>query len=128
LGALETAKTVPAEGLGRPNDLALSQHLSNAGKMIKAGRASDAENELAASRKGNSGKTESGFVMGLILMHRERWQEACEIYSEILRLDPDFPQVHTRLSNTYFNSGNPEQALKEAKFALERNPTIRPHI
>jgi hypothetical protein len=108
LAALDGARVASS---GEPDatrdDSALLLHLSNAGGMIRAGQLDDATNELNASLASNDGKLETGFVMGIVLFDRQQWEAASEIYSEILKRDSDFPQVHTRLSGTYYSSGNP---------------------
>ena len=119
--ALNTAKTGSPEKADSTTATELLQHLSRAGNLIKAAQLDDAANELTASLAGNTGKPEVGFVMGKVLIEQERYEEAGQVYLEILRQDPDFPQVHTRLSFTYFETGDAQNALREAKAALEQN-------
>ncbi len=119
--ALNTAKTGSPEKVDSTTATELLQHLSRAGNLIKAAQLDDAANELTASLAGNTGKPEVGFVMGKVLIEQERYEEAGQVYLEILRQGPDFPQVHTRLSFTYFETGDAQNALREAKAALEQN-------
>src|SRR5260370_1047330 len=121
--ALDSAKTSSFEKSDSPAETELLRHLSRAGSLIGAAKLDDAANELTAAIAGNSGKPEIGFVMGKVLIEQEHIEEAGQVYSEILRQDPDFPQVHTRLSFTYYQAGNAEDALREAKTALEQNPS-----
>ncbi|HYS22782.1 MAG TPA: tetratricopeptide repeat protein, partial [Candidatus Eisenbacteria bacterium] len=120
--ALDSAKTSPSEKSDSAAETELLRHLNRAGSLIVAAQLDAAANELTAALAGNSGKPEIGFVMGKILIEQEHIEEAGQVYSEILRQDPDFPQVHTRLSFTYYQTGNAEDALREAKAALEQNP------
>jgi tetratricopeptide (TPR) repeat protein len=122
LDVLSEAKIVPGPQGEPADDAPLLQHLSNAGKLLRAGQLDEAANDLTAAISTDDGRLELGFVMGRVLMDKNRYAQAGEIYSEILDRDPAFPQVHTRLSNTYYNSGDPEEALKHAKAGEERNP------
>jgi tetratricopeptide (TPR) repeat protein len=122
LAALNTAKTSSPEKADSTSGTELLQHLSRAGNLINAGQLDAAANELAASLDDVAGKPEVGFVMGMILIKRQQWEEAGQVYSEILRRDPDFPEVHVRLSLTYYQSGDSQNALREAKAALAQNP------
>lgn len=123
LAALSTAKTKPGEQSDSSDNSALLQHLSAAGKMIRAKQFDQATEELSTAITSEFGKLEAGFVMGVILLDQRRDAEAGQLYAEILQQDPHFPEVHTRLSATYYNSGNSEQALREAKLALAENPS-----
>ncbi len=60
--------------------------------------------------------------MGEVLRRKEEFQRAAQVYAEVLRQDPDFPQVHTKVSYVLYRLGDPEDALHEAKTALSQNP------
>src|SRR5215472_385375 len=122
LAALSTAKIAPAGHTNGTESSALLQHLSAAGKMIRANQYDQATAELSAAVTNDFGKSEAGFVMGNILLDQQRYAEAGELYSEIFGEDPDFPQLHTRLSATYYDVGDLESALREAKAAIAENP------
>jgi tetratricopeptide (TPR) repeat protein len=120
--ALNTTKVASGEEPDSAADIVLLQHLSSAGQMIRAGQYDDAANEFTASLASNTGKSETGFVMGLILIDQQRWEQAGQVYAEILRQDPVFPELHTRLSHIYYNLGDSQEALWQAKAALAQNP------
>jgi tetratricopeptide (TPR) repeat protein len=122
LAALPTAKTTREEQPDPAAESALFQLLTAAGKMIRAGQLDEATSELTTALTGSTERSEAGFVMGLILLRQRRFAEAAELYSEILGQDPNFPQVHTRLSAAYYNGGDIEDALREAKAAIAENP------
>lgn len=123
LAALNTAKVANPQSPESSENPALLAHLSHAGHMIKAKQFDPAISELTGSlATSNDGKVETGFVMGKILIEQQRDEEAGRVYAELLRLDPDFPELHTRLSYTSFNLGDFEEALQQAKAALARNP------
>jgi len=121
LAALHTAKTNPAGNAESSSDAELLRHLSHAGSLIKSSRLRDAASELTGSLYG-SHKSEIGFVMGMVLIAQQRYAEAGHVYSHILDEDPDFPELHARLSLTYYQTGDPEEALRETKAALAENP------
>jgi tetratricopeptide (TPR) repeat protein len=122
LAALNTAKHSPSGNAAPVDSATLLSHLSNAGRLIRARQLDDAAAELSAALANDAAKSATGFVMGDLLMCQSRWEEAGQVYSEIARQDPAFPDIHTKLSAAYFNSQEPENALREAKAAIARNP------
>jgi tetratricopeptide (TPR) repeat protein len=122
LASLEKAKISPASNEDSRGDAELLRHLSLAGKLISQNQLEEAVKELTATPSGTQPRSDTGFVVGYILLCENRAEEAGEVYSEILRRDPDFPELHTRLSATYFQTGNPEETLREAKAAIALNP------
>jgi tetratricopeptide (TPR) repeat protein len=126
LAAVNTAKHSPNRDAAPADDAPLLSHLSNAGRLIRARQLEGAAAELSAALASDAAKSATGFVMGDLLMCQSRWEAAGQVYSEIARQDPAFPEVHTRLSAAYFNSQEPEEALREAKAAIARNPDNAP--
>jgi tetratricopeptide (TPR) repeat protein len=122
LSALTDARITTPKQPEPADDSVLLQQLSQAGKLLNAGQLDDSANQLTNAMNNGLGRLELGFVMGMVLMDKNRYEEAGQIYSEIMDRDPAFPQVHTRLSNTYYNSGDFEEGLRHAKAAEERNP------
>jgi len=55
-------------------------------------------------------------------VHRAKPSEAFEYYQSALVLEPDAPELHTNLGNTYFLQGDYEKALAEYKVQTERWP------
>src|SRR5215472_1144066 len=122
LAALSAAKIAPPAKADSAESSGLLQHLSAAGKMLHAGQFAEASAELSAAVTNDFGKPEAGFVMGMILLDQQHYDQAGALYSEIFREDPDFPQLHTRLSAAYYNVGDTENAFREAKAAIAENP------
>ncbi|HTQ84697.1 MAG TPA: tetratricopeptide repeat protein, partial [Candidatus Solibacter sp.] len=124
LSAVDSAKVLTAGNPASPADANLLQHLSKAGSMIRASQYDEAAAEMSAALTPEMAKEKPaiGFVMGMVLIAEQNWEGAGEVYQEILRLDPDYPEVHSRLSLTYLNSGDPAEALRQAKAALAINP------
>ena len=106
---------------GDSSDVELLQHLSHAGALIKSGQLAEAGSELTAALSAGH-KSEIGFVMGMVLIAQQRFPEVGQLYSQILADDPDFPEVHARLSLAYYQTGDPDEALRQAKAALDENP------
>ncbi len=120
--ALHAAKADSRNADEDAGDAPLLQHLSHAGSLIRAGKPDDAAQELTSSFAGGRGKSAIGFVVGVILGNQNRFPEANQIYSEILDNDPDFPEVHARLSWTSYQIGGAEETIRQAKAALLENP------
>ncbi len=120
--ALSTATRVEPQTVESPADIEFLRQLSRAGKARLAKNYELAASELSAALNDKSHKAAAGYVMGSILVDAEQIPAALAVYQEVLAVDPDFPEVHTRLSFTYLNSGDPEEALRQTKAALERNP------
>jgi tetratricopeptide (TPR) repeat protein len=109
--ALATAAQKKGAASDNPADRPSLTRLASAGKIIRAGELDSAASELNESPTVDSSNPAVAFVMGAILIKQQRWEDASQVYSEILRLQPDFPEVHTRLSLTFYNSGDPEEAI-----------------
>ena len=121
LAALNQANVTAQAGVASPNK-ELLQQLSNASSLLRDKRYEDSIVALSAAVKGSFAGPEAGFVMGELLRCKEEFQQAAEIYTEVLRQNPDFPQVHTKLSLVLYKMGDSEEALREAKLALTQNP------
>jgi tetratricopeptide (TPR) repeat protein len=119
--AISAAKTAAGEASSE-SDSQLLQHLSHAGALLKSGKLDDAGDELTDALSRSSAKSEIGFVMGMVLIKQERYPEAGAIYSQILSEDPGFPELHARLSLAYYETGDPDEALRQAKAALAESP------
>lgn len=122
LEALRNAKVDVKNADEDSGDAPLLQHLSHAGSLMRAGKQDDAAEELTSSFSGGRGKSAVGFVVGDILAAQKRYPETGQVYSEILNNDPDFPEVHARLCFAYYEAGDPEEALRQAKAALIESP------
>lgn len=121
LDAVKSART-SSPVKDTPEQKQLLAALSRAGSQIKANQLDEATATLSASLPNGAGKNELGFVAGMVLINEERFDEAGQLYSEIAARDADFPQVHTRLGLAYYNTGYPNEALREAKIEIARNP------
>jgi tetratricopeptide (TPR) repeat protein len=121
LAALDTAKAPGSEASSSDN-VRLLQHLSQAGALLKSGQLDEASNELTDAMGTTSAKSEIGFVMGMVLISQQRYPEAGQVYAQILQDDSQFPEVHARLSFTYFETGDSDEAIRQARAALNENP------
>src|SRR5580700_8114740 len=119
--AMSAAKTTTSEA-SSTSEAQLLEHLSHAGALIKSGKLDDAGDELTEVLSRSDGKSEIGFVMGTILTKQERYPEAGAVYSQILSEVPEFPELHSRLSRIYYQTDDPNEALRQARLALAENP------
>ncbi len=122
LTALSKAKTVkPSTNGEKQSSPELLQHLSAAGKLLRSKQFDQVAQELNSALKSGDGP-EAGFVMGELLRRQEQWPIAVSIYEKILQDNPDFPEVHTKLSYLLYRLGDFEEGLRETKAALARTP------
>jgi len=75
----------------------LLQHLSAAGKFLRAKQYQEAAEELNGALQA-SGSVEVGFVMGELLKLQEQWPMAASVYEQVLKQNPEFPEARTKLS------------------------------
>ena len=120
LAALRTAKVIEANADGKP-DKELLQHLTSAAVLMRDKHYNEAVGEIDAALKDSFASPEAGFVMGELLRRQEKWPQAAQVYSEVLRVDPEFPSVHTKLSLILYKMADFDQAFHEAKMALAQN-------
>jgi tetratricopeptide (TPR) repeat protein len=129
LAVVSAAQHVPTGKPADPNEDPLLVRLSEAGKLIDENKFDEAHQKLAAFNFHEAGQSASDFVVGDVLISQQRYQEAADLYSEILRRDPAFPEVHTRLGFANYYSGNEEESLRHSKAAIARNPNSpSPHL
>jgi tetratricopeptide (TPR) repeat protein len=82
----------------------LLQHLSVAGKLIRAKQYQEAAEELNGALQSNGG-IEAGFVMGELLREQLQWPASASVYEEVLKRNPDFPEAHTKFSYLMYRFG-----------------------
>ena len=119
--ALNAAKVSSAGNSGSDETPELLRHLTNAGKQIQQKSLEEAAKELSVALSSNSAKSQIGFVMGEVLILQNKDDQALRVYKQVLDDEPDFPQVHTRLSYCYHAVGDSDSSLREAKAALAKN-------
>jgi tetratricopeptide (TPR) repeat protein len=122
LAAVSKATSVgAASGNEKKSSGELLDHLSAAGKSIRAKQYQQATQELDSALQSGGGP-ETGFVMGELLKVQEQWPMAASLYAQVLKRAPDFPEAHTKLSYLLYRMGDPEESLREAKAALAQTP------
>jgi tetratricopeptide (TPR) repeat protein len=122
--ALNSAKTSSTAN-SADESAELLRHLTNAGRFVRQDAPEAAAKELGIALAISSAKSQVGFVMGHVLIAQGETEEALRVYKQILEEEPDFPQVHTRLSYCYYAVGDSDSALREAQAALVKIPTTR---
>jgi tetratricopeptide (TPR) repeat protein len=118
--ALSSAKTSTAAN-SADESADLLRHLTNAGRFLRQDAPEAAAKELNIALATSSAKAQIGFVMGDVLIAQGDTEQAVRVYRQILDDEPDFPQVHTRLSYCYHVVGDSDSSLREAKAALAQN-------
>jgi len=122
LTAVANAKIGHAfESADGETELALQNHLSAAGKMLRSKQYDEATRELTAALQ-DGAHVEAGFVMGELLRTQEQFDLAANVYQSILREDPGFPEVHTKLAYIFYRTNDLESAIREAQTVLAQNP------
>jgi tetratricopeptide (TPR) repeat protein len=121
LKAVDAAKANTVDSGAKANADVL-QHLSEAAKLMRAGRDDDAARELTAAVTAGFRSAECGFVMGELLQREQDWERAEVMYDAVLNENPNFPEAHTKLSYVLYREGNSEEALHEARAALAVTP------
>jgi tetratricopeptide (TPR) repeat protein len=123
LTALANAKPIHASD--KPDgetEVALQNHLSSAGRMLRVKQYQEATHELTAALQSGA-HVEAGFVMGDVLRRQEVFDLAANVYQSILREDPGFPEVHTKLAYVFYRTGDLDGAMREASGVLAQNPS-----
>ena len=95
--ALHSAKVTAPASDTKP-DKELLKELSSALVLMRDKRYDEAGVELTRALESSFAGPETGFVMGEVLRRKEEFQRAAQVYAEVLHQDPDFPQVHTKVS------------------------------
>lgn len=116
ISALKSAKV--SEGTPQP-DKQLLQQLSDAAVMMKNKQYADAGNKLSDALDASFARMETGFVMAELMRRENQFDKAVAIYGEILQNNPDFPEVHDKASYVLYRSYDDENALSEAKAAMD---------
>src|SRR5260221_4237085 len=123
LAAIHAAKQSPVPQTSNASEVTLLQQLSHAGSLIRSGDSKLAASELSSSLANPAGQSAAGFIIGQILILDRRFDEASQVYSQILQDEPDFPEIHSRLSLALVENHDDETGFREAKLALTENPT-----
>ena len=119
LSAVHGAKIFAAVD-ARPEKELLKQ-LASAGLLIKDKHYYEAATELSKALKASFAGPETGFVMGELLRRQNEFAQAAAVYAEVHRQNPEFPELHTKVSYILYRLGDSENALSEAKAALALN-------
>ena len=123
LAAVANAKAIHASD--KPDgetEVALQNHLSSAGKMLRAKQYQEATRELTSALQSGA-HVEAGFVMGELLRSQEQFVMAANVYQSILHADSGFPEVHTKLAYIFYRIGDLDSAMREAHGVLAQNPS-----
>jgi tetratricopeptide (TPR) repeat protein len=122
LEALDAARVIVPEGAKEVPSKEVQKRIVDMATRYQSEKFPDDPRELLAVIKDAQGNPESGFVMGQMLRQQELFPQAEYVYGEVLSDNPDFPEVHTKLSYILHRLEDEEAALREAKAALQATP------
>lgn len=122
LAAVEAAKVAVDRTAAEESGEDLLQHLANAASLMNAQRDDEAADELKAALSDSFQGSDCVFVIGELLRRQEEWEGAETAYQQIMQEEPDFPEVHTKLSYVLYRDGDDEGALAQARDALKITP------
>lgn len=120
IAALKAAKA-GAEPVSKP-DMELLAKLSDAAVLIRDKKYDDAASKLSEALDTSFARMETGFVMAELLKHRVQFGPSAAVYAQILRTQPNFPELHDKASYVLYRLGDDESALNEAKAAMADYP------
>lgn len=60
--------------------------------------------------------------LGVVLVEDKQWEAACDCFRNAMKLDPAWPEGHRYLSVAIEGAGRVEDAVKESRAALEKDP------
>lgn len=118
----KTSVAAPKDNEETNSEAAGREHLALAGKLIRAREFEDAAKEMDAALRAGGRKADAGFVMGEYLRQQEEWAAAVEVYEEVLKQEPEFPEARTKLSYVLYRAGDQEESLRQAKAAIAETP------
>jgi tetratricopeptide (TPR) repeat protein len=121
---LALSKAKISESAAGPENKAAAEylgHLAKAGKLVRDKQFEEAAAELNDALEAG-GDPAAGFVMGALLRYQEQWPTSASVYEQVLKEDPRFPEVHTKLSDVQYHLGDSEESLRQAKAALAQYP------
>jgi len=99
-------------------DMELLGKLSDAAVLMKQRKCDEASTKLSEALDTSFARMETGFVMAQLLQLRVQFETSAAVYAQILRAQPDFPELHDRASYALYRLGDEESALNEAKAAI----------
>lgn len=122
LAAVEVAKVAVDRTAGEESGEDLLQHLAKAGSLMNTQRDDEAADQLKAALSDSFQGSDCVFVIGELLRREEEWEGAETAYQQIMQEEPNFPEVHTKLSYVLYRDGDDEGALAQARDALKITP------
>ena len=122
LDALKKANVMPNNADSHPDDDVVLEHLFIAAEKLRAKKLMDAATEIAAASDRLEDHPELAFVMADILLKEEGFTQAGLLLSQLVEIDPEFPEVHTKLSFVLYRYEDSERGVAEARAALARTP------
>lgn len=97
---------------------------SNAGRMLAlAGKEDEAKFYFQIALAINPQDANSHYYTGLVYQNKGDIYRALHHYTEVLKIQPEFPEVYINLAAISFNeNGNIKEAIENIETALQQNP------
>lgn len=122
IAVLQKARVIATEGTSHADDSTVLEHLFLAAEKMKANKLMDAAIQLTSASDNIEDHPELAFVMGEVMRREEGFVQSVQLYSRLVDIDPEFPEVHTKLSLVLYKTEDGERGMAEARAALARTP------
>lgn len=105
-----------------PAALAQTVDLDAMEALLRAGRAEEAYQTLAAAEAERAGEVEFDYLLGLAALESGRADAATFAFERVLTLRPDFLGARLDMARAYFTLGNDDLARRELEALREQDP------
>jgi len=72
-----------------------------------------------------SGLADLHYDYGVLLGMQQRWSDAADAYRRAIAVNPNYPEAHNNLGQTFERSRQFDAALEEYRSAVQSRPTFR---
>ncbi len=96
--------------------------LKNARRYIKACRYASAEKTLVPFLVKNPRHARAYMLLGQAALGRQNWEEAAEIFEQVVTIAPDTKDCYTCLGYAHYKAGNLTKAMETLKIAHDADP------
>jgi tetratricopeptide (TPR) repeat protein len=100
----------------------INQHIEAGRQHLQMGRGVNAEREWRQAVRLDPDNAIAWELLGDYYFGAASWQAALEAYRHVARIEPQAPQIYSRLANTAVQAGDMQAAQESAQRALQRDP------
>lgn len=91
-------------------------------QLMQEKKPSEAEREWQQAVRLDPNNAEAWEMLGDFYQVAQRWPAAVQAFSQVVRINPDLPNVHANLATCAFQMKDAGTAQRHAEIALQRNP------